>query len=257
MTATSSSSPTLTVAIMSTQWIIWFGLQKILESSASSRMVVHPHHWRTPDMFLHESPPDVFILDLETERDAISTIKQIRESAPMSKIVLLCGFDDNDHMREAFAYGVDGVILKIQPPEVILTVIEALYVLTESQAHTERDAVVGRSLNPPFTKTIESETKPPAWPNTLTVREREVLRLVEQGLSNKDIAYQLSISCSTVRHHMTSIFDKVGVPNRQKLLVHTHHYPLHIYLEPALKRPEDHSLRFIWQFPFQPSQPST
>jgi DNA-binding NarL/FixJ family response regulator len=44
--------------------------------------------------------------------------------------------------------------------------------------------------------------------------------LVRQGLSNKDIAYRLSISDSTVRHHLTSIFDKVGVSNRQKLLVH-------------------------------------
>jgi DNA-binding NarL/FixJ family response regulator len=54
--------------------------------------------------------------------------------------------------------------------------------------------------------------------------EREIIRLVAQGLSNKDIAYQLSISDSTVRHHMTSIFDKVGVPNRQKLLLHTHQF---------------------------------
>ena len=62
----------------------------------------------------------------------------------------------------------------------------------------------------------------PAWPDALTEREREIIRLVGQGLSNKDIAYKLSISDSTVRHHMTSIFDKVGVPNRQKLLLHAH-----------------------------------
>lgn len=57
----------------------------------------------------------------------------------------------------------------------------------------------------------------------MTEREREIIRLVGQGLSNKDIAYQLSISDSTVRHHMTNIFDKVGVPNRQNLLLHVHH----------------------------------
>jgi DNA-binding NarL/FixJ family response regulator len=59
----------------------------------------------------------------------------------------------------------------------------------------------------------------------LTEREREIVRLVEQGLSNKDIAYKLSIHDSTVRHHMTSIFGKVGVPNRRKLLLHAHHVP--------------------------------
>jgi DNA-binding NarL/FixJ family response regulator len=73
-------------------------------------------------------------------------------------------------------------------------------------------------------KKVESLSSPPAWPEALTEREREVIRLVEEGLSNKDIAYRLSISDSTVRHHMTSIFDKVGVSNRQKLLIHAHHF---------------------------------
>jgi DNA-binding NarL/FixJ family response regulator len=80
---------------------------------------------------------------------------------------------------------------------------------------------VGRGT--PFTKTADPDSAPPVWPEALTEREREIIRLVGKGLSNKDIAYELSISDSTVRHHMTSIFDKVGVPNRQKLLLHTHH----------------------------------
>lgn len=58
------------------------------------------------------------------------------------------------------------------------------------------------------------------WPAGLTAREREIIKLLRQGLSNKDIAHSLSISDSTVRHHLTNIFDKVGVPNQQKLLVH-------------------------------------
>jgi DNA-binding NarL/FixJ family response regulator len=81
--------------------------------------------------------------------------------------------------------------------------------------------MVGMGLGPP---TVDAATPPPAWPDVLTEREREIIRLVGQGLSNKDIAYKLSISDSTVRHHMTSIFDKVGVPNRQKLLIHTHQF---------------------------------
>jgi DNA-binding NarL/FixJ family response regulator len=117
----------LTIAILSRQCLVWLGLQNILESSTTLPMVVHPHAWRVPDGSLPATQPDVFILDLETEPDA------------------------------------------------------------------------------------------------LTEREREIIRLVGQGLSNKDIAYTLSISDSTVRHHMTNIFDKVGVPNRQKLLLHAHH----------------------------------
>ncbi|HSA87732.1 MAG TPA: response regulator transcription factor, partial [Nitrospira sp.] len=152
---------------------------------------------------------------LETERDALGTITQIRESAPTSKIVLLCGLEEKDRAREAFAAGVDGVILKVQPPSVVLAVLETLYAPAKFQTAVE----VGN----PFTKKEDADPLPLAWPEVLTEREREIIRLVKQGLSNKDIAYTLSISDSTVRHHMTSIFDKVGVPNRQKLLLHAHH----------------------------------
>ena len=198
------------------------GLQKILESSATVPMIVHPYPGRTSDLLRAERRPDVFILDLETER--VDTITQIRESAPTSKIVLLCGLEDKDRTREAFACGVDGIILKVQPPTVVLAVIETLYAPAKPPALVEREGVGGIGLRIPFTKTVTSNPQPPAWPEALTEREREIIRLVGQGLSNKDIAYQLSISDSTVRHHMTSIFDKVGVPNRQKLLVHAHHF---------------------------------
>ncbi|HEU5092664.1 MAG TPA: response regulator transcription factor [Nitrospira sp.] len=217
MTDTNAEMPVLTIAILSSQCLVWLGLQKILESHATVPMVVLPHLWQPSNRPPAENP-DVFILDLETERDTLGAINQIRESAPTSKIVLLCGLEDKDRMREAFAAGVDGIILKVQPPAVVLAVIEALY------APASPHVPAGRlGLGIPIMKTVEADPQPLAWPEALTEREREIICLVRQGLSNKDIAYKLSISDSTVRHHMTSIFDKVGVPNRQKLLVHAHH----------------------------------
>ena len=217
----SDASPTFTIAILSSQCLVWLGFQKILESSAAVQMVVHPYPGRTSELLSVESRPDLFILDLETERDALGTIKQIRESAPASKIVLLCGLEDKDRTREAFASGVDGIILKIQPPAVVLAVIEGLYASAKPQVSVEQEGASGLGL--PFTKKVEADTQPPAWHDALTEREHEIVHLVKQGLSNKEIAYKLLISNSTVRHHMTSIFDKVGVPNRQKLLLHAHH----------------------------------
>ncbi|BFU93217.1 MAG: DNA-binding response regulator [Nitrospira sp.] len=216
--------PTLTIAILSSQCLVWLGLQKILESSATAPKVVHPYPGSTSDLLRAECRPDVFIIDLETERDALSTLKQIRETAPISKIVLLCGLEDQDRTREAFAAGVDGIILKVQPPEVVLAVIAALSASVKPMASPERDRAGRMGLGSALTKQVESDLPRPAWPEDLTEREREIIRLVRQGLSNKDIAYKLSISDSTVRHHMTSIFDKVGVPNRQKLLVHAHQF---------------------------------
>lgn len=219
----SAAMPTLTIAILSRQCLVWFGLQKILESSTTVQMVVQPPPLRPADLLASPSRPDVFILDLETERDALGTIHQLRDAAPTSKIVLLCGLEDQDRTRAAFAAGVDGVILKVQPPAVVLAAIEALYVPAKPPALMDREEAGGLSLGTACKRPVPAAPPPPAWPEALTEREREIIRLVGQGLSNKDIAYKLSISDSTVRHHMTSIFDKVGVPNRQKLLVHAHH----------------------------------
>jgi DNA-binding NarL/FixJ family response regulator len=68
---------------------------------------------------------------------------------------------------------------------------------------------------------------------SLTEREREIIALIGQGLSNKDIADRLCISVITVRHHLTNIFDKLGVATRQKLLIRAHQYGLVDFSVPA------------------------
>ncbi|HEU5406645.1 MAG TPA: hypothetical protein VFU48_02690, partial [Nitrospira sp.] len=177
-----ATMPTLTIAILSSQCLVWLGLQKILESSATVPMVVHPYPGRTSDLLRTECRPDVFIVDLETERDVLSTLKQIREAAPISKIVLLCGLEDKDRTREAFAAGVDGIILKVQPPEVVLAVIEALYASAKSPSALDRDSSEKMGLGFASRKQMGSSPPPPAWPDALTEREREIIRLVGQGL---------------------------------------------------------------------------
>ncbi len=223
MISTSAVSPSLMIAILSRQCLVWLGLQTVLEGRAIVQMVVPPYQRRIADGFLGGTRPDMVILDLESVPDVIGTIKQVRDSAPTCKIVLLCGFEDQACTREAFAAGVDGIILTVQPPTVILAVIESLYAPAQPQASGERDRAVELGLGPPVKKTSDADLPPPTWLDAVTEREREIIRLVGQGLSNKEIAYQLSISDSTVRHHLTNIFDKVGVSNRQNLLIHTHY----------------------------------
>lgn len=220
---TDTMVPALTIAIISSHHVVSLGLQQIFESRETPRFLVHPYQRMTPDVLLPENRSDVIILDMETERDITGTIKQIRETAPKSKILSFSGFEDKERMREAMEYGVDGVILKVQPPQVVLAAIDALYSPFPTPVFPERNGTRLADLREVSKTHSTIETRPAVWPDALTGREREVIGLVRQGLSNKDIAYRLSISDSTVRHHLTSIFDKVGVPNRQKLLVHAHH----------------------------------
>ena len=219
-----SRSSSIKVAIISGQYLMWLGLQAILEGSNRGFQVVgNPsQHIPSPEL-LTECRPDIIIIDMETERDALKSIAQLRESSPNGKVLLLCGFEDKDPVREALEYGVDGVILKIHPPAVILAAIDALCSPSHYHVHTGGTVAPYVDLRKISPSRSGPEMEQLTWPDALTDREREVISLVRQGLSNKAIAYQLSISDSTVRHHLTSIFDKVGVPNRQKLLVHAHH----------------------------------
>lgn len=222
---TNSAVPTLTIAIISRHHLLVLGLQKMFESKRTEHLhvVVHQHQRMTPAVLLPESRPDVFILDMETERDTLGTIKQLRDAAPLSKIMLLSGFEDKESTREAVDYGVDAVILKIQPPTVVLAAIEALFPIVPHADSVDGDGAKFVASTNVFEKATATRPSATVWPAELTQREREVIKLVGQGLSNKDIASQMSISDNTVRHHLTSIFDKVGVPNRKKLLVHAHH----------------------------------
>ena len=108
---------TIKVAIITGQYLVWIGLQTILESSNRGFQVVgNPSQCITSPELLTECRPDVIIIDMETERDAMKSIAQLRESSPDSKVLLLSGFEGKDPVREALECGVDGVILKIHPP---------------------------------------------------------------------------------------------------------------------------------------------
>lgn len=215
-----------TVAIISSQYVVWLGLRNILESSKTTRVVGEPVQREEHQTFITKYQPDVVILDVETERDVIGTIQQIQGCSPTSKIVVWTGFEDKDRLRTAVEHGVDGVILKIHPPAVVLATIESLYPSPNNTPSMGDNVRRPLDLEEHILERYDSMQQATPWPDALTEREREIIQLVGQGMSNKDIAYRLSIADSTVRHHLTSIFDKVGVPNRQKLLLHTHHFRL-------------------------------
>lgn len=223
MTGTSVSTTALRIVIISRQYLVCLGLQKFLEQAETHRIVVHPHQRMTPDLFLAEHRPDIFIIDLETECDIVGTIKQIREAAPTSKIVLLSGVKDKHRLHEDFASGIDGVILKVQPLAVVLAVIGSLYGSTMNNGRAEcQEQVVAWDRRTRSQQKVATEPQVSGWDDTVTEREREVIRLVEQGFANKEIADRLCISDSTVRYHLTNIFDKVGVRSRQRLLIYAH-----------------------------------
>ena len=152
-----------------------------------------------------EAQPHVVLMDLVMpEMDGIAATRAIRQSYPDIQVIALTSFHDRDLVRGALEAGAVGYLLK-------MTSIDEL-------AEAIRNARKGRpSLAPEALRVLVAGIGQPVHPgHDLTDREREVLALVAEGLSNPAIAGRLVIGLSTVKTHVSNIFAKLGVANRME-----------------------------------------
>lgn len=150
--------------------------------------------------------PDVILMDLVMPgMDGIEAIRQIKDSQPDARILALTSFAADDKVFPAIKAGALGYLLKSADPEDLLQAIKQVY-------HGEP------SLHPSIARKVLQEIRQPherpATTDPLTDREVEILHLVAQGLSNKQIADQLCIAEVTVRTHVSNILGKLHLANR-------------------------------------------
>ncbi len=146
--------------------------------------------------------PDVLLLDLSMpDLDGIEVTEQLRASTPETRVVVFTSFSDRERIIRALDAGAIGYLLKDAEPEEILAAIRA--------------AARGESPLAPRAAAellADRKTRPPTV--ELTAREHDVLRLVVDGLANKQIARRLGISEKTVKGHLTNLFQRIGVADR-------------------------------------------
>ena len=227
MTGTEEGKGATVVAILSNNYLLRLGLQRIAENEKWIHLVGHVSNWTALDDMLSREQPHIIIIDTEIGKDLTDQIHKIKTAVPRIRVVLLCGLEDPESTRQAIDFAVDGIVLKLQPSAVLIATIRYLAQPTGNHARPKIENVTPYlSMNEVSHPTISppKHLNQSKWPDGLTEREREVIRLISQGLSNKDIADRLCISSITVRHHLTNIFDKLGVSNRQKLLLRAHLY---------------------------------
>jgi DNA-binding NarL/FixJ family response regulator len=213
------------VLIVSDSHIMRSGLRRILESQASIRVLgdVSMEMASAADTILRQHP-ELVLIDLDPRgNDALGFIGTTQKTSKVSAVLVLSDLADHELARKALALGAAGVVLKIQPPTVLIAAIQDLCppdTLGSMPKSLATETKQSKSQKFPNTYTADAEDTRKI--QSLTTRELEVIRLIAMGLKNKDIANWLSISDITVRHHLTSIFCKLEVSDRQKLLILAH-----------------------------------
>jgi DNA-binding NarL/FixJ family response regulator len=158
------------------------------------------------DMVL-ETRPDIVLLDLAMPvLDGHEALKQIHATAPEVKIVVLTVSDEGTDLRRAIQAGAQGYLLKSLDADQFL---ELLAGLQKGEAAITRKMTA--LLMAQMADSTDAQDRPP---ERLTERERQLLQLVSQGLSNRAIAQKLCISHNTVKYHLKNILQKLDVQNR-------------------------------------------
>jgi DNA-binding NarL/FixJ family response regulator len=158
---------------------------------------------------INNNPPQVILLDIKMPGtkgvDAIALLKRI---APSTDIIMLTSYDFDMDIRTSLKRGAAGYLLKTSQPLDIIRAIE-----TVQKGGTPLDPMITQRMTNAFIAgNPESDTY------NLSVREREVVRWVSQGLSSAEVAEQLSITYNTVETHIKNIFHKLNVSNRHALV---------------------------------------
>jgi two-component system, NarL family, nitrate/nitrite response regulator NarL len=168
--------------------------------------------------------PHVIILDLDLGGDSgLELLPKLVSAAPHARILVLTAIHDSHAHQQALRRGASGIVLKEQDGDVL---INALDKVQRGEVWLDRGTIAAmfegaeRAVGDPVLYAEFHKI------NALTTREREVITFVCEGLKNKQIAERLSISETTVRHHLTSIFNKVGVTDRLELAIYAYRFGL-------------------------------
>jgi len=156
--------------------------------------------------------PDVVLLDITMPgTNGLDALRQIRAAWPEAQVVILTASDDEASLFEAVEAGARGYLLKNLKADEF---VEMLNGLARGEAAMTRRTTA--RLMTGFTHHLQSASPSP---EALTEREITLLKLVVQGLSNKEIAQALSLSENTVKYHVKHILQKLGVQNRTEAAV--------------------------------------
>jgi len=187
------------------------GLCRILSAEPALEVVGEAEDGGGAIDFVRQNEVDIVLLDINMPGiNGIEACKVIKQERPLVGVIALTVHDQEEYVFELIKAGISGYVLKDISPDLLVRTI-----LGVARGESFIPPLLTTRVLEEFSRLAMSQRKQ-ANPFGLTVRETEILRLVGQGRSNREIANQLYISERTVKNHLTSVFGKLGVPDRTR-----------------------------------------
>jgi DNA-binding NarL/FixJ family response regulator len=188
------------------------GLRRLLQSEPGMSVLAEASDGNEAVTICAQHQPDILLLDLTMPRfPGMQTLREMSKAKSPVRIILLTAAIDRPQMVEALQLGARGIVLKESATEVLF---RSIHEVMSGRHWVGREPV--ESLQAFLMKDL-AETVSPKNSYGLTPREVEIVAAIVRGQSNKEIAATFSIREDTVKHHLTSIFGKVGVGTRLEL----------------------------------------
>ena len=178
------------------------GLTVLIDATGDLHVVGEAADGRQAVALAADLAPDVVLMDLSMPgMDGVEATRELLRERPDSVVVVLTSFSDQPRVAEALKAGAVGYLLKDCDPRDLIAAIRSA-----AEGHAPLDPRVARALLPSATSVSPADG--------LSAREKDVLRLVAQGLANKQVGTRLGISERTVKAHLGRVFREIGVQDR-------------------------------------------
>jgi DNA-binding NarL/FixJ family response regulator len=218
-----SSTSLIRIILVDDQELVRTGFRMVLDAQPDMQVVGEAGDGLAAIDLARRQHADVMVMDARMPRlDGVEATRRIRQAGDLPRVLMLTTFDLDEYAFAALKAGASGFLLKDVPPEELLFAIRSVH---------SGDSVVApsttRRLIDQFAALLpDGDQGTPDELADLTEREREVLILVTQGLSNSEIAQRLFVSEATVKTHVGRVLAKLGLRDRVQAVVYAYEHGL-------------------------------